>query len=148
MTKPIPDGYSTVTPSMTIDGCQEAIEFYKKAFGAEDRGSMKMPDGRIMHGELKIGSSILMVNDVLQGGPTQSSHHLYVENCDAWWKRATEAGCTVVMPLEDTFWGDRYGVLADKWGNRWSIATHKEDVSQDEMMRRGQEMMKKMGPKS
>ena len=95
-----------------------------------------------MHAELKIGNSIVMFSEAIMNPATKSSLHIYVENCDAWWKRATEAGCKVEVPMEDAFWGDRYGVLSDKWGNRWGIATHKEDISPDEMKRRGEEFMK------
>ena len=140
--KPIPEGYSTVTPFLTLQNCIEAMEFYKKAFGAEERARMLSPDGKVMHAELKIGNSIVMFSEAMMNPPTKSSLHIYVENCDAWWKRATEAGCKVEMPLEDAFWGDRYGVLSDKWGNRWGIATHKEDISPDEMKRRGEAFMK------
>jgi PhnB protein len=142
--KPIPDGYQTVTPFMNIKGCIEAIDFYKKAFGAEERGIMKDPKGLVMHGEIKIGNSIIMLSDAMDRAPTTSSHMLYVENCDTWWKRATDAGCKVVMPLQDQFWGDRYGLLEDKWGNRWAIATHKEDIPGPEMQKRAAEAMKNM----
>jgi len=142
--KPIPDGYGTVTPFLNIKGAADAIEFYKKAFGAKERGRMATPDGKIIHGEIQIGNSIIMISDAMANPATQSSLHLYVEDADAWWKRATEAGAQVAMPLADMFWGDRYGLLTDKWGNRWGISTHKEDVAPDEMKRRADEAMKNM----
>ena len=141
----VPPGYQTVTPHLTINGAAEAIEFYKKAFGAEERSRAPAPDGKIMHAEIKIGDSIIMLNDAMGGFPAnQSSLHLYVPDADALWKRATDAGAKVAMPLADQVWGDRYGALTDKWGNRWSSATHKEDVPPQEMEKRMQEAMKQM----
>jgi uncharacterized glyoxalase superfamily protein PhnB len=140
--KAIPEGYATVTPFMRIKGAAQAIDFYKKAFGAEERGRMAGPDGAIMHAEVKIGNSIIMLSEAMMGPPTQSGCHLYVEDVDAAWKRATDAGAKVEMPLADQFWGDRYGILTDPFGNRWSMATHKEDFSPEEMRKRAEEAMK------
>jgi len=145
--KAIPDGYATVTQFLNVKGAADAIEFYKKAFGAEERSRMALPNGLVMHCELKIGNSILMIADAIQNAPTQSSTHLYVEDADAWWKRATAAGCQVALPIADMFWGDRYGIVTDKWSNRWGIATHKEDVSPAELAKRSAEETKKMGIK-
>jgi PhnB protein len=142
--KPIPDGYSTVTPFLNIKGAAAAMDFYKKAFGAEERGRMAAPDGSIAHAEMKIGDSIIMISDAVMNSPTQASLHLYVENCDAAWDRAIKAGAKVVTPIADQFWGDRYGVLSDAWGNRWGIATHKEDISEADMGKRAAEAMKNM----
>lgn len=142
--KAIPEGYSTVTPFLNVTGAAEAIEFYKQAFGAAERFRMPGPNNKILHAEIAIGGSIVMLSDAMMSPPTQSSCHLYVEDVDALWARATKAGAEVVMPLADMFWGDRYGVLSDKWGNRWSIATHKLDLSQEEMRKRGEEAMKQM----
>jgi PhnB protein len=142
--KAIPEGFGTVTPFLNVKGAAVAIEFYKKAFGAEERSRMLGPNNMIMHAEIKIGTSILMVADAMMNTPTQSSCHLYVEDADALWKRATAAGAQVTMPIQDMFWGDRYGVLTDPWGNRWAIATHKEDVPLAEMQKRGEEAMKQM----
>ena len=140
--KPIPEGYRTVTPFLSVNGAREAIAFYKQAFGAEERAIMPGPDGKVMHSEIKIGDSIVMLADAMMGPPSQSIVHMYVPDVDATWAKATAAGCQVVMPLADQFWGDRYGIVSDKWGNRWSMATHKEDLSPDEMKRRGDEAMK------
>jgi PhnB protein len=139
---PIPEGYTTVTPFLIVKGAAEAIEFYKKAFGAEDRVRMPGPDGTIMHAEMKIGDSFVMIADATMSPPTQSSCHLYVVDADAAWKRALDAGAKVETPIADMFWGDRYGVVSDKWGNRWGIATHKEDVPPQEMQTRMAEAMK------
>ncbi|HMF44031.1 MAG TPA: VOC family protein [Polyangia bacterium] len=142
--KPVPEGYHTVTPFLNVDGANEALAFYKKAFGAEERFRMPGPDGKIMHSEIKIGDSLVMVSDAMMNPPTQSSIHLYVPDADAIWARALAAGAKVEQPLVDQFWGDRWGVLSDKWGNRWGVATHKEDVSPEEMQKRGEEAMKNM----
>jgi len=142
--KSVPDGYSTVTPFLNINGAAEAIEFYKQAFGAVERHRMPGPNNKLMHAEIAIGDSIVMLADAVMSPATQSSCHIYVDDADALWSRATKAGAEVVMPLADMFWGDRYGVVADKWGNRWSIATHKQDLTADEMRKRGEEAMKQM----
>jgi PhnB protein len=142
--KAIPDGYRTVTPFLSVNGASDAIAFYKKAFGAEERSRMPGPDGKLLHGEVKIGDSIVMVADAMMGPPTTAVIHLYVADADAAWARATAAGAKIEMPIADMFWGDRYGVLSDNWGNRWSIATHKEDVAPAEMGKRAAETMKNM----
>lgn len=141
--KAIPDGYHSITPSLNINGAAEAIDFYKKAFGAEEKGGRAPgPNGTIMHAEIKIGDSTIMISDAGMVPPTQASLHLYVNDANAAWKRATEAGATVAMPLSDTFWGDRYGSVTDRWGNRWSIGQRLEEVSVPEMERRMAEFMK------
>jgi uncharacterized glyoxalase superfamily protein PhnB len=142
--KAIPDGYRTVTPFLNVKGAAEAIEFFKKAFGAEENVRMPGPNNTVMHAELKIGDSIVMVSDAMMSPPTQSAIHLYVPDADASWKRATGAGATVTMPIADMFWGDRYGVVSDRWGNRWAIAQHIEDVLPAEMKKRAAEAMKQM----
>ncbi|HVZ73324.1 MAG TPA: VOC family protein [Polyangia bacterium] len=142
--KAVPEGYHTVTPFLNVVGANDAIAFYVKAFGAEERLRMPGPDGKLVHGEIKIGDSIVMVSDALMNPPTSSSIHLYVEDADAAWSRATAAGAEVAMPIADQFWGDRYGVLKDKWGNRWAISQHKEDLSPEEMRARSAEAMKAM----
>ncbi len=150
--KPIPDGYHSITPSLTCKGAAKAIEFYKKAFGAQERMSMPTPDGKIIHAELKIGDSHIFVNDEFpQMGaiaPTSPSgfdiFFLYVEDVDATFNSAVATGATVTMPVMDMFWGDRYGKLTDPFGYQWGIATHQEDVTPEEMDRRGKEFAKKM----
>ena len=140
---PIPEGFRTVTPYLVVSDSNAAIDFYKKAFGAEERFRMTTPDGsKVVHAEITIGDSVVMLSDefaemgskspVSYGG-TPVSVHLAVEDVDAWFARATEAGATVTMPLEDMFWGDRYGRIADPFGHSWSIATHIKDATEEEM---------------
>ena len=151
--KPIPEGYHTVTPYLTIREAARAIEFYKKAFDATEEFRMETPSGKIMHAELKIGDSIIMLSDAMTEscstpeslGGSPVGVMLYVENADEVFDRAVAAGAKVAMPLEDMFWGDRFGTITDPFGHIWSIATHKEDVPPDEMERRGKEFMAKMG---
>jgi PhnB protein len=146
--RPIPDGYHTVTPGLTVRGAARAIEFYTRAFGARELGRMAAPDGQtIWHAELQIGDTRLMLADEFPDmggrapealGGTPVSLHLYVEDADALVQRAVEAGATVTQPLMDAFWGDRYGKLRDPFGHEWSVATHIEDVDEAEMRRRAQ----------
>ena len=151
--KPIPDGYHTLTPFFTVRNAVRAIEFYKQAFGAQERGVMKGPDGKVMHAELKIGDSIVMLADEFpefgaiapeSGGGTSMGLHIYVDNVDTAFDRAVKAGAKVDMPVMDQFWGDRYGRLRDPFGHKWSIATHVKDMSADEMKHSMDEAMAKM----
>jgi PhnB protein len=135
--KPIPEGYATVTPFLIVAGAGKLIDYMKQAFGARERLRMPMPDGGVAHAELEIGDSVVMVSDGSpQFPPIKALLHLYVEDADAVFQRALDAGSKVVQPLEDQFYGDRSGTVEDEWGNRWSIATHIEDVSEEEMMKR------------
>lgn len=154
--KPIPDGYHTLTPFLTVSDAERAIEFYKKAFGAEERGIAKSPDGKVMHAELKIGDSIIMLSDEFPDfgclspqtvGGSSSGLHIYLENVDAAFDRAVQAGAKVEMPVADQFWGDRYGKLADPFGHKWSIGTHVKDMSMDEMKEAMDEACAKMQEK-
>jgi uncharacterized glyoxalase superfamily protein PhnB len=146
----IPEGMHTVTPHLICAGAADAIEFYKKAFGATELSRMPGPDGKVMHASIRIGDSVIMLNDEmpdwgtlgpksLKGSPV--TIHLYVENADATFDRAVKAGAKVTMPLDDMFWGDRYGKVEDPFGHQWSIGTHMRDVSPDEM----QKAMEQMG---
>ncbi|MEY2490926.1 MAG: PhnB protein [Verrucomicrobiota bacterium] len=148
--KPIPEGMHTVTPHLICAGAAEAIEFYKQAFGAVELSRMPGSDGKIMHASICIGDSVMMLNEEmpewgsfgpehLKGSPV--TIHLYVENADAAFEQAVRAGAKVTMPLDDMFWGDRYGKVEDPFGHQWSIGTHVRDVSPDEM----QKAMEKMG---
>ena len=145
--RPIPEGYHSVTPGLTVKNAAEAIEFYKRAFGAVELGRMSSPDGQhVWHAEIKIGDSRVMLGDEFPDmgdcrapssiGGTSVSLHIYVEDADAAFQRALDAGATVSMPLMDAFWGDRYGKLVDPFGHSWGIATHQEEVSDEEMKRR------------
>ncbi len=134
---PIPPEYGSLTPYLVLPRCVEAIEFYKRAFGATERVRVPMPNGSIGHAELQIGDSVLMLATGGEQWPATSSLTcLYVDNCDAVFKQAVEAGATVIEELSDKFYGDRAGSLEDPFGQRWSIMTHKEDVTTDEMERR------------
>ena len=127
--KPVPEGYHTVTPHLTLDDAAQSIEWYKKAFGAQEISRSLGPDGKIMHAEIKIGDSRIMVGDVMMGkgprgfGGSPASLWLFVDNSDALFDRAVKAGATVQMPLADQFWGDRGGAIADPAGYTWWIAT-------------------------
>jgi PhnB protein len=134
--KPIPEGYHSLTPFLNLKGAAQAIEFYKKAFGAEERFRMPGPNGVVMHAELKIGDSILMVSEAMQEPPTTGAIHLYVNDVDKVWKQAIAAGGKEVTPLANMFWGDRFGRLTDPYGNKWALSTHVEDVPPAEMEKR------------
>ncbi len=153
--KPVPDGYHTLTPFLTVRDAARAIEFYKQAFGAKERGVMKGPDGKVMHAELMIGDSIIMMSDEFPEfgsvspqsiGGSAMGLHIYLDNVDAAFDRAVKAGAQVEMPVAEQFWGDRYGKLKDPFGHKWSIATHTRDMSADEMKRAMNDAMAKMAP--
>ena len=144
--RPIPEGYHTVTPYLTIRDAARAIEFYKRAFGAEELMRMPGPGGKgVMHAEVKIGDSIVMLSDESPnsscrapqtlGGAT-SSQFVYVLDVDSAFKRAVEAGAKVSMPPIDMFWGDRFGKLTDPFGHEWGLATHTEDLTPEEISQR------------
>ena len=152
-TNAIPEGYRTVTPYLAVDDAAEAIEFYKKAFGAKERVRMAAPDGKIGHAELAIGDSMVMLSDPFpqattrppkELGGTTASVFMYVEDVDAVVKKAVDAGATVTMEVEDQFWGDRFGSVKDPFGHAWSIATHVEDVPPEEMAERAKAAMAAM----
>jgi PhnB protein len=148
----IPDGHYTVTPQLTLDNAAKAIDWYKKALGAEERSRAVGPDGKILHAELQIGNSRIMLNDAMMGGKgpiamggSPISLWLYVEDCDTLFNRAVAAGGQVLPgmgAMADQFWGDRSGTFTDPHGYRWTIATHKEDLTQQEMDVRQAEFMK------
>lgn len=148
--RPIPAGYHTITPYMVCNGAATAIEFYKRAFGAKEKLRMPGPDGKLMHAEIKIGDSHVMLGDEFpEMGATSpatlkgTSVHLFIysKNVDKAYAQAIAAGATGVMPPADMFWGDRYCKLQDPFGHCWSIATHKEDMTAKEMNRRGAAFM-------
>ena len=140
--KPIPDGMRTVTPHLICDGATDAIEFYKKAFNAVELGRVPGPQGKLLHAMIRIGDSTVMLVDEfpdwgsigpksLKGSPV--TIHLYTQDVDALFKQAVAAGAKVAMPVEDMFWGDRYGKLEDPFGHHWSVATHVRDVKPEEL---------------
>ncbi|MDW0163784.1 MAG: VOC family protein [Nitrososphaeraceae archaeon] len=142
--KKIPEGYHSITPVLIVKDGDAAIEFYKKGFDVEERHRMKSPDGRVAHAELKLGDSIFMLSDEypemkchspnsIGGSPV--SMYVYVEDVDELFNRAVSAGAKVLDPVKDQFWGDRHGRLEDPFGHLWSIATHKKDLSEEEMKR-------------
>jgi PhnB protein len=134
--KPIPDGYHTVTPFLNVKGTAKLIDFLKNALGAEEVMRMPGPDGAVMHAEVNIGNSRLMLSEAMQGAPSSSSFYLYVNDVDTAYKRAVDAGAISQTAPTDQFWGDRMASVLDPCGNTWSIATHKEDPSPEEIAKR------------
>jgi PhnB protein len=144
--KPIPEGFHTLTPQLIVKGASEAIEFYKKAFGAKELSRLPGPDGKtIMHASLQVGDSKLFIVDEFPQmgargpealGGTPVTLHIYVEDVDTAFNQALAAGAKVRMPLDNMFWGDRYGQLVDPFGHQWSLATHKEDLKPEEIAER------------
>lgn len=137
MAKAVPEGMHTLTAQLTIDGCDKAIEWYQKAFGAELVARAPDPSGKkVWHAMMRIGDSMFFLNDTfpeMGGHAHPSSMWIYTDNVDQKWKRAVDAGGKPVMPLADMFWGDRMGTLTDPFGNRWSVAQHMKDMTPDEM---------------
>jgi len=157
MTKPIPDGFHTLTPHLIVPDGAVAIEFYKKAFGAQElaRHLSPMDNKSVMHAQLKIGNSVVMLASEFppnclspkSRGGSSVFLHIYTEDADAAFDRAVKAGCTIKMPVSDTFWGDRYGQVEDPFGHPWSIATHKHDYTPEQIAANAKEFFAKM-PKS
>ena len=148
--QPIPQGFTAVTPYLVIEGAGDALEFYKRAFGAEEISRMPGPDGAVMHAEIRIGGAALMLGEACPErghlGPkalkgSAVSIMLYVPDVDAMAERAQKAGAKITQPVADMFWGDRYGTLEDPFGHKWGVATHMRDVTEAEMA----EAMRKMG---
>jgi PhnB protein len=157
--QPIPPGFHTLTPHLIVRDAARAITFYEKAFGAQLLGKMLTPDGKVMHAAMKVGDSMLMLNDEfpewgalspVSSGGSGVTLHMYLENVDAAFQKAVSAGAEVKMPLMDQFWGDRYGIVADPFGHKWSLATHIRDVSQEDMAQAQAKAMSEMSemPKS
>ena len=152
--RPIPDGYHSVTPYLSVRGAAQAIEFYKKAFGAKEIMRMPGPDGKVGHAEVRIGDSRVMLADEYEAmaflspqarGGTTVNIHLYVHHVDAIVARATAAGGKLVRPVQDQFYGDRTGSIEDPFGHVWHVATHQEDLSMAELKRRAERMAKEAG---
>ena len=153
MPQPVPEGYHTITPYLAVENASEAIDFYQRAFGAQERVRMDGPGGAIMHAELQVGDSMIMLSDPFpqssttppkQLGGTSVSIFAYVENIDDVYKQAIDAGASSLMEPDDMFWGDRFGSVQDPFGHSWTIATHIEDVEPEEMQRRSEEFMSQM----
>jgi uncharacterized glyoxalase superfamily protein PhnB len=154
MSKGVPTGYHSLTPSVIVKDARKAIDFFKRAFGAEEIDTMTGPDGRIMHAEIRIGDSMLMMGEenpawsqfksaeTMGGSPF--SLHIYVPDVDAAFKRATDAGAKVEMPVQDMFWGDRYGKVRDPFGHVWGLATRVKELTKEEVERAGREWMATM----
>ena len=152
--QPIPEGYRGLIPSLIVDDAERAIEFYKRAFGATERSRMPGPGETIAHAELEIAGSVLMLHDPFpqsslkppkELGGTAVGIFLYVEDVDETVQQAIDAGAKVVMPVEDQFWGDRYGTVADPFGHEWQLATHTQDLSPEEIAERGREATASLG---
>lgn len=150
-----PEGFHTVTAQLTVRDGAKAIEFYKQAFGAEEKGRMNSPDGRVAHAELKFGDSIVFLNDEFPEMPGANKSpqtlggctggiNLYVEDVDTLYNRAVQAGAKQFMPVADMFWGDRFGVVTDPFGHNWSILTHKEDLTKAEVEERAKAFYEQM----
>ena len=147
----IPEGHYTLTPIVTYDDCAGAIEWYKQALGATEVSRAVGPDGKIMHAEIQIGNSRIMMHDVMMEakgpqafGGSPVGMWVYVEDCDQLFDRAVQAGANVIRPVADQFWGDRCGTLKDPHGYAWTIATHAEDLTEEEMNERAEEFFKQM----
>ena len=143
--KPVPDGYSTITPNLVCRDAARAIEFYKTALGARELRRAPGPNGEVLHAELQLGDSKFFVNDPMSTTPIPTPRegvsnptyiHLYVTDADTLFKKAVSAGARVDMPIQDMFWGDRYGKVTDPFGQQWGFATHIEDVAPEDMKRR------------
>ena len=154
--RPIPEGMHTVTPHLICAGAADAIEFYRKAFGAVELSRMPGSDGKLMHASIQIGDSIIMLNEENPNwgsfGPKSLKGssviiHLYVENADAAFEQAVRAGAKVTMPLDDMFWGDRYGTFVDPFGHSWGVGTHKEDLTPEEIEERATAFYAQMAQK-
>lgn len=152
--KAVPENFATVSGYVIVKDAEKAIDFYAKAFGADAGYCMKAPDGSVMHGEVRIGDSTVMLTqenpqwnarsaEALGGSPV--SLHIYTADCDALYRRAIDAGCTEEAPLMDAFWGDRYGKVKDPFGISWGIATHKEDLTPEQIAERAKEWFAQMG---
>jgi PhnB protein len=154
--KRIPEGSHTLSPHLVVRGAAQALEFYKKAFGAKEVRRSPTPDGKLLHAEMRLGDSTFYLNDefpdmgahspqALKGTPV--TLHIWVEDVDSLYKQATAAGAQVVMPLADQFWGDRYAVVKDPYGHQWSMASHVKDLTPEQLKKAGEEAMAKMKPK-
>jgi PhnB protein len=148
--QPIPEDYTGLVPVLAVDDTAAAIDFYKRALGAQERMRLPSPDGKIAHAEIEISGTVVMLGDDSeqrtikspeQLGGTSVAVFMYVEDVDATVQQAVDSGAEITMPIDDMFWGDRYGKIVDPYGHEWHIATHKEDLSEEEMAKRAEEAM-------
>ena len=153
MPQPVPEGYSTLMPYLAVEDASAAIDFYQRAFGAKERARMAGPGGSVMHAELEIGDSVVMLSDPFPQSSTKPPKELggtsvsimtYVEDTDSVYQQAIDAGATSLMEPDDMFWGDRFSSVEDPFGHQWTIATHIEDVSPEEMQKRSEEWAAQM----
>ena len=152
---PVPEGQHSISPHLTVKGATQAIDFYKKAFGAKELHRSLGPNGLIMHAAMQVGDSLFFLNDEMpmpEGGKSPLSYggsavtiNFYSPDADKYYKQALAAGARETLPIADQFWGDRYGIVTDPYGHKWAIATRKEDLTPEEMDRRGKEFMAQMG---
>jgi len=156
LVKPIPDGFHSVTPFIVVNDAIEALDFYKKAFNAKEIYKFPTPDGKIMHAMMQIGDSFIMLSDEFLSmglrspttvGGTSVTLHLYVSDADKIFKQSVNAGAVVTMPIMDVFWGDRYGIVMDKYGHSWAIATHKIDLTSDGLRKAAEEYFANLSKK-
>jgi len=146
--RPVPKGFTNVTPHLSIKDANAALAFYKKAFGAKVLGKMVAPNGMLLHADLMIGDAHVFISEpMMDNRPGSSTLHLYVENAEKVWKKAVAAGAQIVMPMAISFWGDQYGVLSDAFGQQWAISSHVEDVPPAELKKRMKSMFPKNPPK-
>ncbi len=154
--KPMPEGYATITPSLTVDGADKAIDFYKRALGAEERFRMNRPDGKVAHAEIQIGTSVVMLGEASPEhgctsprtlGGTPVGFYIYVQDVDTAIKRAISAGGKETMPVQDMFWGDRMGSFDDPFGHKWSLATHVRDLTPEQIEKGQAEFFAEMAKK-
>jgi uncharacterized glyoxalase superfamily protein PhnB len=149
MARAIPEGLHSITPQLSLDGAEKAIDFYKRAFGAEVVMRAPDPSGKkVWHANIRIGNSSIFVNDVFPdmggGVPQKANLWLYVDGVDAAFKRAVDAGAKVTMPVMDMFWGDRLGAVMDAWGNQWNLAQHMKDLTPEQMQKAQDEFVAQM----
>jgi PhnB protein len=151
--RPIPEGFHTITPTLTVRNAAKAIDFYKKALGAQELMRMASPDGKIGHAELRIGDSIIFLSDEMPNmgckspetvGGSTGTLYLYVQDVDRAFQQAVDAGGKVTMPVSDMFWGDRHGSFVDPFGHTWSLSTHKEDLTADQIEERAKAFFAQM----
>lgn len=157
--KAVPDGYHTITPMLTLENAAEALDWYKKALGATETGRFVGPDGKVMHAEMRVGDSLIMLHDAMMGakgaktmGGSPASLWVYIEDCDAMFDRAVASGAKPAPgpmgQVQDQFWGDRCGSFTDPQGYSWTVASHKEDLSREEVERRQEEFMRQYRQKT